>query len=93
MALAVFEAGGNQSRLAFQIKKAHFRSFGAQELAIATRQGGAGDHSAAALLAPPIGAALMTPEAARELARHLEEHAQAIELRRDSCRVLPFTRV
>ncbi|ACU98613.1 hypothetical protein [Saccharomonospora viridis] len=45
------------------------------------------------LLAPPIGAALMTPEAARELARHLEEHAQAIELRRDSCRVLPFTRV
>ena len=44
------------------------------------------------LLAAPAEAALMTPEAARELARHLEEHAQAIGSRRDGCTVLPFAR-
>ncbi|WP_134664043.1 hypothetical protein [Amycolatopsis sp. CFH S0078] len=45
------------------------------------------------LLAPPAEAALMTPEGARELARHLEEHAQAIESQRDGCSVLPFARL
>lgn len=41
------------------------------------------------LLAPPAEAALMTPEAARELADYLNEHADDIETRR---RVVPFAR-
>lgn len=46
------------------------------------------------LLAPPTEAALMTPEAARELASHLNDHATAIESRRqpENQNVVPFAR-
>lgn len=44
------------------------------------------------LLVPATESAVLTPEAARELARHLEDHARVIESRQPGCRVLPFAR-